>query len=414
MQLLTRLVSSRLRLVIALTMLGFLAIALYLFHLQINHVHLFFSMAQKNFMRTEKITSPRGTIIDSQGNVLATNRPVYSVFWQGTGEKMVSDHQKELIVTLSKLFDVPSNFSSMIQGAEKKGTRLLIASDIAFDQITRLLERYPYEKNIFLEKTYKRSYPYKDVACHLVGYLGLDAETTGKTGLELQCNKVLRGQSGKIVKIINSVGRHLEAHTICSALAGKTLQTTLDLDLQLAAEELFPADFEGCLLCMDDDGGLEVVLSRPSFDPTLFLQPLSVKEWQKLQEKQGFINRAFNACYPPASLFKLVVLAAALETGIISTGMRWHCIGHSEFKGRFYNCNNKSGHGLISTEQALAHSCNIPFYEIGKKINIDTLADYAYRLGLGAKTGLLLPEKKGLIPTRTWKRTVKKRTVVAW
>ncbi len=408
MELLTRILSSRLKIITLLTFCGFISITLYLYHLQINHMQLFFKLSQKNFLRQEKIASPRGNIIDSHGSVLATNRPVYTVYWQGTGEKSLTDYQQELIILLYTLFDLPESFKSQIRSVERKCTRVLIASDIAFDQLTQLLEQYPHEKNLVLEKSYKRCYPYKDIACHLVGYLGLDTESTGKMGLELSCNKALRGQSGKILKIINSIGKHIDAHNVSTALAGKTLQTTLDLDLQLAAEELFPGDYEGCCLCMDESGALEVLLSRPTFDPSIFLRPLGVKEWQTLQERKGFINRAFSACYPPASLFKLVTLTAAIETGIISSDMRWHCIGHLEFKGRDYHCNNKKGHGVITTEQALAHSCNIPFYEIGKRVKIDTLADYAHRLGLGLKTGLMLPEKTGLIPTRAWKKRVKK------
>ncbi len=411
MELLPRILSARLKIVTALVLIGFVSIALYLFHLQIQHMQLFFNLSQKNFLRQEKVACPRGNIIDINGTILATNRPVYTVYWQGTGEKHLTQTQQQLITTLISLFELPHSFMAQVRSSEHKCTRILVAADITFDQLTCLLEKFPHEKNIFLEKSYKRCYPYKDLACHIVGYLGLDPESTGKMGLELQCNKVLKGQSGKIIKIINSIGRHIDAHTVYSGLAGKTLQTTLDLELQQIAEEVFPQEYEGCCLSMDDQGGLEVLLSRPTFDPSMFLRSISEPEWHHLQEKKGFINRAFSACYPPASLFKLVTLSAALETGLILTSQRWHCIGHTEFKGRNYHCNNRSGHGIVSTEQALAHSCNIPFYDIGKRIKIDTLAEYANRLGLGVKTGLLLPEKTGLIPTRAWKKRVKKE---AW
>ena len=408
MELLTKLVSSRLRIIILLTSCVFAGLVLYLFHLQIYHMRFFFKLSQNNFLRQEKIASPRGNIVDTRGMLLATNRPVYTIHWQGTGEKKITAQQMELIKALSSFLELSGDTIAAIKQAERRNTRVVLATDITFDQLTQLLEHFPHDKNLFLEKSYKRCYPHKNLACHIVGYLGLNAEDAGKMGLELSCNRALRGQSGKIVKIINSIGRHIEAHKMSSGVAGKTLQTTLDVDLQKAAETFFPADYEGCCLCMDETGALEVMLSRPSFDPNIFLQPLGKAEWQQLQEKKGFLNRAFSACYPPASLFKLPTLAAALETGIISPVMKWHCIGHTDFKGRLYHCNNKTGHGVLSTEQALAHSCNIPFYEIAKKIRIDTLADYAHRLGLGVKTGLMLPEKTGLIPTREWKRRVKK------
>ena len=379
-----------------------------LYHLQINHAHLFLQRAQKNFMRQENIASPRGTITDSRGAILATNRPFYTLYWTGTGERNFTTHQQELITTLTTLFNLTTQTVAHLKTVEKQCSRLMLAQDISFDQLTQLVEQYPQDKNLFLEKSYRRSYPFKNMACHIVGYLGFDAQTVGKMGLERSCNKALQGQSGKIVKIINSMGRSLEAHTVSSGLAGKTLQTTLDLELQQAAEDIFPAHYEGCCLCMDESGALEVLFSRPTFDPNVFLKPLGVSEWHQLQEKNGFMNRALSACYPPASLFKMATLAAALETGLICPSMRWHCIGHIEYKGRLYHCSNKNGHGLLSTEQALAHSCNIPFFEMAKKLKIDTLADYAHRLGLGVKTGIMLPEKTGLIPTRAWKKRVKK------
>ena len=136
----------------------------------------------------------------------------------------------------------------------------MIAADISFDQLTQALERFPRNKNLFLDKTYSRTYPYKELACHIVGYLGLDSQTSGKMGLELSCNKALQGQSGKIIKIINSIGKSLDAHVVSSALAGKTLLTTLDMDLQQIAESCFPAETEGCCLCMDETGAIEVMV----------------------------------------------------------------------------------------------------------------------------------------------------------
>lgn len=407
MELLRRL-SGRLKLIITLLFCFFGGIAAYLFHLQIVNMNRFFKLSQNNFTRQEKIASPRGNITDRHGTLLATNRPFFTVYWQGTGKRSLTKHQELLLTKLSTILSLPADVTSTIKLHERRSGKLKLASDVPFEHLSRLLEQFPQEPNIFLEKTFKRCYPHKELACHIVGYLGLENDAPGKMGLELYCHKELKGHCGKILKIINSLGNHLHAHQVSPALAGKTLQTTLDSTLQKVAEDLFPAGYEGCCLLMDDTGALEVILSRPSFDPSLFLKPLSCEDWKKLQEKKGFINRAFNACYPPASLFKLVTLAAALETGLISKDMRWHCIGHTDFKGRFYHCSNKEGHGVLSTEQALAHSCNIPFFEIGKKIKIDTLAQYAGRFGLGLKTGVLFPEKVGLIPTNGWKKRVRK------
>lgn len=401
-------VSTRLRFIFLATFLAFAAIICYLFHLQITQMHRFFHLGQRNFLHSEKIDSPRGNIVDSSGAALATNRAYYTLVWQGTGNKAFTQHQTILLKKLSSLFSLPEEVMIKAKQAEKRTTRFILAKDIPYDKLRLFMEQYPHEKNIAIEKSYNRCYPQKDLACHVVGYLGLDSGTVGKMGLEFLCNSRLKGHGGVILNIINSTGQRINAHRVNNATAGKTLQTTLDSRLQRLAEDLFPPLTEGCCILMDETGALEVVVSRPSFDPSIFLKPLSAAEWKKLQEKKGFLNRAFSACYPPASLFKLVTLAAALETGLISKDMRWHCIGHCTFKGRAYHCNNKEGHGILSTQQALAHSCNIPFFEMGKKMGIDTLAHYASMFGLGTKTGILFPEKAGLIPTSSWKKRVKK------
>ena len=402
-----RLLTLRLRLIIYAIFIALGLLAAYLFHLQISNMQRFYTLGQKNFMRAEQIVSPRGNITDINGELLATSIPDYIVSWQGTAEKALTSHQKNIVTTLCSLFKLDPEIIQAIQKAERQRNRLTLVKEVPLEQLSVLMELFPEDKNIHVEKQFRRCYPHKDLACHIVGYLGLDSSTEGKMGLELICHKSLKGQPGKIIKIINAIGQHIQAHQASNALAGKTLQTTLNGTLQRHAEELFPAELEGSFLLMDETGALEAIVSRPSFDPSIFLKPVSVSQWKELQAKQRFINRSLSACYPPASLFKLVSLAAALETGIMSKEMRWHCIGHTNFKGRDYHCNDKKSHGVISTEQALAHSCNMPFYEIGKRIKIDTLAQYARQCGLGVKTGTIFPEKAGLVPTTAWKRRVK-------
>ncbi|MBA2306976.1 hypothetical protein H0W26_02485 [Candidatus Dependentiae bacterium] len=400
--------SFRLKLLIVLVVVAFGGITAYLFQLQIVNADLFYKQSQKNFLRTREIAPPRGSIIDCKGVVLASNVPVYSLSWQGSGNKTVTSEQEKLIALLQSVFALTPKQIDLIKLHEKRATRVKLFFDISFDQIASIIEQISHEKNIALEQTYKRSYPHAALASHIIGYIGLNNNAPGKMGLELLYNKELRGKSGKIITIINAVGRNLQAYAVKGSLAGTTLQTTLDSEVQQLAERTFPPGYEGSCILMDESGALEVVLSRPSFDPLLFLKPLEASQWKLLQEKHRFMNRAFSGCYPPASLFKLVTLVAALETGIIQQKINWHCIGHTTFRGRRYHCNNRAGHGILSTEEALAHSCNIPFFEIGKKINIDTLALYARELGLGTKMGILFPESSGLIPTSAWKKRVKK------
>ncbi|HEX4069509.1 MAG TPA: penicillin-binding transpeptidase domain-containing protein, partial [Candidatus Babeliales bacterium] len=151
------------------------------------------------------------------------------------------------------------------------------------------------------------------------------------------------------------------------------------------------------------DGAIVALVSRPHFDPNMFLDPISHEQWQGLQEKNPFLNRAFDASYPAGSTFKLVTISAALERNIISEDELWNCKGYTLFGGRKYWCARRCGHGEISVKKAVAESCNTLFFEIGKKIDIDVLAEYAHKFGLGKKTNIVFPEKVGLIPNREWK-----------
>ncbi len=383
-------------------------IVLYLFHLQIGQSSLFTKLSKQNYLRTEKIPSPRGNITDQNGNVLVTNRPVYSLFWEGSGKRELSSTERQAALQVIALCSLDPEIISSLEKAERRSQKIPLMTDVSYELLSRVLEQVPYTKSLAVKRTYERCYPHNNLACHIVGYLSIKESLQGKMGLERLYEDKLKGHAGQVIKVTNAIGNPLQAHTISQALAGKTLQTTLNLYLQQIAEEVFPEEFEGTLLFMDEDGALEVVLSRPSFDPSIFLKPITHTQWNLLQEKKGFMNRAFSACYPPASLFKLVSLAAGLETGIISPDSHWNCHGSTEFKGRDYHCNNNTVHGPVSVRQAFARSCNIPFYEIGKRLPIDTLARYAQDLCLGFKTGILFPEQQGLVPTSQWKKRVKK------
>ncbi len=399
--------SARMRHILFLIFFALSTIVLYLFHLQISQMHQFKSLSKRNYLRTEKVASPRGNITDQQGTLLVTNRPVYSLLWEGSGKVMLSAGQRQSAQQALLLCNLDQEVMHDIEIAERRSSKLKLVPDISYEQLSAVLETVPTSRNLTIKQSYERCYPYSTTACHIIGYLSVKESLQGKMGLERLYEEDLQGQAGQILKVTNAIGNPLHAHTISHALAGKTLQTTLNLSFQQFAEEVFPQGLEGSIIFMDEDGALEVVLSRPSFDPNIFLKPITHSQWSLLQEKKGFMNRAFSACYPPASLFKLVSLAAGLETGVVTPHTHWNCRGYTDFKGRHYHCNNDAVHGALTTKQAFAFSCNQPFYEIGKRLSIDTLAWYAQDLGLGNKTGILFPEQQGLIPTSQWKRRVK-------
>ncbi|OGB97385.1 penicillin-binding protein 2 [candidate division TM6 bacterium RIFCSPHIGHO2_12_FULL_36_22] len=360
-------------------------------------------LSQKNFTRFDNILVPRGNITDIHGNLLATNRPVTHIYWCGTGKRTLSDEQLQKLDFLSEMLDTEISLEK-IQIAEKHKKNFLIAQDIPFALLTKIAEQY--SPNIQILTEFERYYPHQMLACHIVGYLGTNNFDVkiGKMGLERFFQQELVGKSGIIKKTVNAVGSNIHQREIKPITPGQSIKTTLDIPLQKIAESLFPPNYAGSFILMDSQtGALRALISRPTFNPSIFLKPITHDVWQELSDKKPFINRAYNACYPPASLFKLVTLVAGLEEGAITTNSTCYCRGYLTFGNRKYRCNNYYGHGEVTVKESIAQSCNIIFYKIGKKITINKLAEYAHRFGLGEPTGFALPEQSGFIPTAEWK-----------
>lgn len=404
----TRVVQHKINIIIAIFCFALSIILIRLCYLQILLNQNFFIKSQKNFLRFEPIPSLRGNILDSLGNILATNQPYNTLYWQGTGNRHLSPEQEQLAHTIQEYSTKPSEVLTRIQQAEKTKKKIPLHIKITFEQLCKLTEQFPNHPNLCICTEYKRYYPHKMLACHILGYIGQNIEAIGKMGLEKSCEILLKGQEGLKLKTINSMGINLHEEEIKKTLAGSTIVTTLNLPLQQAAEAAFPKDLTGTIIVMDPkNGSLQAVVSRPNFDPSIFLDPLSAHDWQGLQQKQPFLNRAFNATYPPASLFKLVTIALGIEQELVDPDELWNCKGYIRFGNRRYHCAKKEGHGYITPAEVIEKSCNTLFYEIGTHIHIDTLAEYAHKFGLGRKTNIVLPEKEGLVPTMEWKHTIK-------
>ncbi len=381
-----------------------------LFQLQVNLGDKFLAQSKRNFTRYEQTLSLRGNILDCNGTVLATNRPVTDVYWQGQGNKRLTVEQLAHLERLRDILNLPpfENYDELTR-TERSVGKLRLASDLSFEQLSKVIELFPDETNVKLVTHFKRFYPYQSMASHILGYLAfIDKGSAGKTGIEKLFEDTLRGRQGSIMRIINSVGTYLAEYEIEKTLQGEHIKTTLNLPLQKLAEESFPPDIAGCFILMDPvTGALEACVSRPTFDPNIFTAPIPVEVWDELQEQKPFINRISAASYPIGSIFKLVTLSAALESGLTEQHSAWDCRGHFTFVGRNYHCVRKEGHGLVTTKLAMAHSCNIPFFDIGKKIDIDLITHYAGLFGLGKPTGSIFSEATGLVPSRAWKRKVK-------
>jgi penicillin-binding protein 2 len=381
-------------------------------YLQINLSDYFFARSQQNFLHIRQTLCARGAIVDCNGKLLATNRPRAQLIWQATGNRHLSAVQRTSIATLHTIItghDIcDESFITQIEAAERKKTQITLHADLSVEQLSKISELWPHDQNIQIISDFQRYYPYHTFASHILGYLGaMNSENYGKMGLEKLLEDSLRGTKGTVLNMIDSVGHHISQTTLQQALIGNDITTTLDIDIQEICERTFPQEFMGSFIVMNPaDGSILSMLSRPNFDPNLFLHTISTDEWQQLVEKKPFVNRALYAQYPPGSIFKLITITAAFQEGLIPFDMNYTstCKGYYKFAGRKYWCNNHYGHGQVTIAQSLAHSCNILFFALGRKLDIDTIATYASRFGLGKKTNIALPEAAGLVPTRAWKK----------
>lgn len=392
------------------TISAFALILVRLSYLQLHKSHDLLVQSEKNCTRIQNIPAPRGNILDREGRLLATNRPTTNLIWTGSGKKTFTEQNLIDIGHLEEILGKPllsnEKFMEDLLNAERRYQKFSLATDLTDAELCKAHELFPTHENIAVVPHFKRLYPHNTMASHVLGYLGvLDSTHYGKMGLEKLYEEQLHGEFGSLAHMINSLGKNIATREIKKNQAGTDITTTLDIDLQTIMEEVFPAENNGAFILMNpENGALLGVLSRPNFDPALFLDPILMQDWSLLQEHKPFLNRAFAATYPPGSIFKLVTASAGLEQGLITQHTTCNCTGEITFAGDVRKCHNHYGHGRLDTCQALAQSCNIFFYEIGKHIDIDTLARYAHTFGLGEPTGAIFPEKLGLIPSRAWKK----------
>jgi penicillin-binding protein 2 len=275
-----------------------------------------------------------------------------------------------------------------------------------------------------IETNITRNYIYNKVGAHVIGYLGKPSQKqlegvenenmlpdmfVGQWGVEAIYDKQLRGTPGSKTIEVDALGRQQKVLGFIPPVKGEDVTLSLDIKLQEAAEQSF-GQRSGSMVALDPrNGEVLALVSLPSFDPNDFVVGIDPAKWLALNRDKKFplMNRALQSSYPPGSVFKTVMSIAGLEEGVIIPGYSVHCGGLMHYGSWSYGC--WKTHGGISFPLALVSSCDIFYYETGKRLGINTIAKYAHMLGLGAKTGLRLAggmEKEGVIPSTAWKRKV--------
>jgi len=402
----------------------FLVMAVRLWQLQIIQGSEFVSRAERNRVRTIQVVAPRGTIADRNNTPLVDNRPAFNALLY---RESMKDPESTRRFVVEHLGVRAEDFNSRLRRSRSSASYqpVVIKEDIGIDDIT-VIETYKREHpELQLGPEPRRFYRYGSNAAHVLGYVGeisageLEREVfpgakggdlVGKAGVERIYNASLTGTDGKRRVLVDSMGREVGLLEEQQSVIGGEIQLTLDLDLQMTAERLLE-DKIGSVVAMDPrNGEILVMANAPSYDPNSLSTRISEDDWNELigDPNSPMQNRAIQNAYPPGSTFKLVLALAGLEEGVVQDTTRVYCNGSAVYYDRTFHCSFLKGHGFMDLEHGISNSCNIYFYELGKKLGISKIAEQALALGLGSKTGIDLPsERSGLVPTPEWKQRVR-------
>jgi len=359
-----------------------------LFYIQIFQGSDFKKLSDSNRIRTITIHAPRGVILDRSGKSLVYNAPGF----------------RQVINGKTKIINSNQALSFIAQGKK----------DLEIDSL--------------------RSYPYKEVFSHILGYIGQisqdelgkarfsdynGGDLIGKMGIEQEYEEILKGIDGRELVEVNSLGKTVRKLGRTDPTSGDNITVTLDLPLQKAAFEATKDVKRGAVVITTPTGEVLALLSKPSFDPNLFTQGqnykssspssyLSVEDILSDNKDQPLLNRAISGAYPPGSTFKIVVAAAGLNNKIIDENFEVEDtgsinVGAFTFSNWYFTQYGKTD-GILSVVGGIKRSNDIFFYKLAEKIGVDKISQTAMDFGLGQKLGIdLAGEAKGLIPTRKWK-----------
>lgn len=397
----------------------FLVLAYGLWRLQVMQSNVYASLAEKNRIRNVPILAPRGKIFDREGRIIVDNYPSFSaLLLRDTTHDLNAD--ADLIA--EGLHLDPGEVRTRIRhfSFSPQYQPIFLKEDITPDELAFIDAHRNELPELDTIVAHRRLYPRNGFMAHLIGYVGEVTEdmlnqpqfelyspgdVVGVSGVEREYNNALMGKNGARQAIVNSHGREVGLLGETEAVPGKPLKLTLDIDLQIAAEEALEGK-NGAVVAMNPHTGeILAMVSGPSFDPNDFAVRVSRDEWNKLvtDPDKPLLNKAIQAQLAPGSTFKIIMSVAGWQEGIAQT-LHVDCRGSAEFYGRRFGCWVKGGHGEVDLEKAIYQSCDVFFYTLAEKLGIDRIAKYATAFGLGQKTGIDLPnEVSGVMPSEEWK-----------
>ena len=388
--------------------------------LQVRNPELYNEQADRNRIKSLPVLAPRGKILDRDGRVIVDNHSSYSLIL--SRENLKSEHLRPIAQGLGLDYGRLSSRIDRFRTRPRYEPIIikdeLSPGELAFVEAHRDPETFP---EMELIRAQRRLYPQNGLAAHVIGYVGEISESEldlpefikydagdviGKAGIEREYNDTLMGVDGQRQVVVDNRGREREVLGQKEAVPGKNLELTLDLDLQVVAE-LAMHGRSGAVVALDPrNGEVLAMVSAPSYDPNKFAGRIRSADWKEITDNPDnpMLNRAIQAQLAPGSTFKPIMALAGLENGVIDDNFRVHCPGGASFYGRYFKCHLKTGHGTVDLHKGIAQSCDVFFYNVGNRLGIDSIAEYATMAGLGHKTGIDLPgEAKGTVPSTEWK-----------
>ena len=407
-----------------LTLGVFLVLSYGLWSLQVRKSDQYEERALQNRIRSVPILAPRGRILDREGRLIVDNYPSFSAL-------LLRDQMRDLNADSEKIAE---GLHIPVEEIRDKVRRYQLAHKAAFEPIVIKDDITP-DEHAFIEShkdefpeletlmVHRRVYPKNGFMAQLIGYVGEVSEDmlssgkydlyargdiVGQSGIEAQYNDLLMGKSGSRRVLVDSKGREVGRQSTEPAVVGKTLKLTIDLDIQIAAEEALEGR-NGAVVAMDPrTGEILAMVSRPIFDPNDFAVRISRDEWTRLvtDPAHPLMNKAIQAQLAPGSTFKIIMSVAGLQEGIAQK-LKVNCPGGGTFYGRYFKCwiaDRHQVHGAVDITKGIYQSCDTFFYTLAERLGIEKIAKWAMMLGIGKKSGVDLPnEVSGVMPSEEWK-----------
>ncbi len=386
--------------------------------------------AESNRTAVVPIVPNRGLILDRNGIVLATNYSAYTL--EITPSKLLN--VDETITALEQVVDIQLRDKrrfKRLRYEAKNFESLPIRTRLTDEEVARFTAQRFRFPGVDIKARLFRSYPLGELGSHVVGYIGRINQTEkeaiedsenegnyrgtdyiGKLGVEQSFEQQLHGTTGVEQVETSAGGRAVRKLSTNAATPGNTVMLSLDIKLQKLVEDMF-GERRGALVALDPrTGDVLAFVSKPTFDPNLFVDGIDLESWKALNESidKPLLNRALRGTYPPGSTYKPFMAMAALQTGKRAAGTVISDNASYTFGGHTFRSHGDIALGSVDMYKAIVKSSNVYFYSLANELGVDTMHDFMAPLGFGQITGIdINGEVRGVLPSQAWKRTTYKR-----